>query len=26
MSKGVFTKTIPINFETTQKLNLKDAL
>jgi len=26
MSKGMFTKTIPIDFETTQKLNLKDAL
>ena len=26
MSKGVFTKTIPIDFETTQKLNLKDIL
>ena len=26
MSKGMFTKTIPIDFETTQKLNLKDIL
>ncbi len=26
LSKGMYTKTIPISFETTQKLNLKDAL
>lgn len=26
LSKGMFTKTVPIEFETTQKLNLKDAL
>ena len=26
LSKGMFTKTIPIEFETTQKLNLKDVL
>lgn len=26
LSKGMFTKTIPIEFETTQKLNLADAL
>ena len=26
ISKGMFTKTIPIAFETTQKLNLKEAL
>jgi LEA14-like dessication related protein len=26
LSKGIFTKTIPIEFETTQKLNLKDVL
>jgi len=26
ISKGMFTKTIPISFETRQKLNLKEAL
>jgi len=26
ISKGLFTKTIPISFETMQKLNLKEAL
>lgn len=26
LSKGMFTKTIPIEFETTQKLNLAEAL
>jgi LEA14-like dessication related protein len=26
ISKGMFTKTIPINFETNQKLNLREAI
>jgi LEA14-like dessication related protein len=26
ISKGIFTKTIPINFETNQKLNLREAI
>ncbi len=26
LSKGIFTKTVPIAFETTQKLNLGDAM
>jgi hypothetical protein len=26
LSKGMFTRTIPIEFETTQKLNLAEAL
>jgi len=26
ISKGIFTKTIPINFETSQKLNLREAI
>jgi hypothetical protein len=26
ISKGMFTKTIPINFETSQKLNLREAI
>ena len=26
LSKGIFTKTVPINYETTQKLNLAAAL
>jgi len=26
ISKGIFTKTIPINFETYQKLNLREAI
>jgi len=26
ISKGLFTKTIPINFETSQKLNLREAI
>jgi hypothetical protein len=26
ISKGIFTKTIPINFETNQKLNLREFI
>ena len=26
ITKGIFTKTVPIHFQTTQQLNLKEAL
>ena len=26
ISKGMFTKTVPIEFETSQKLNLREAI
>jgi hypothetical protein len=26
LTKGIFTKTIPVNFSTTQKLNLKESV